>query len=58
MCQDLKDLKKKLEDEIVRLSRQAAHSMGDLDAAIDCVAKEADRRFRAIEKRLEQLERK
>jgi hypothetical protein len=58
MCQDLKDLKKKLEDEIVRLSRQAAHSMGDLDATIDCVAKEADRRFRAIEKRLEQLERK
>lgn len=58
MCQDLKDLKKKVDDEIVRLSRQVAHSMGDLDAAIDCVAKEADKRIKVLEKRVEALERK
>ena len=58
MCQDLKELKKKVDDEIVRLSRQAAHSMGDLDAAIDCVAKEADKRIKALEKRIENLEQK
>ena len=58
MCEDLKDLKKKVDDEIVRLSRQAAHSMGDLDAAIDCVAREADKRIKALEKRVDELERK
>lgn len=53
-----KDLKTEVDEEIANLSRQAAHAIGDLDAAIECVARESDRRLKRHDKDIEALQRR
>ena len=50
------DLKKDVDRQLSGLSRQFAHSLMDLDAAIDIVAKEADKRLKRLEVRVDKLE--
>lgn len=56
MDKDLDQVKKDLEKQIVAVGRNAAHAMGDLDAAIDCVAKESDKRLKDLDRRVSKLE--
>ena len=49
-------LKADVDRQLAQLSRQFAHSLMDLDAAIDCVALEADRRLKRLEVRVDKLE--
>ena len=48
--------REEIDKEFVRLSRQVAHSLGDLDAAITCVGAEAERKFKKHAKDIEALQ--
>jgi len=52
------DLKAEVDKSLVYVSRQMAHAVCDLDAAIECVAREADRRLKRHDKDIESLQRR
>ena len=56
MSPDLEDLKKDHDRQLAELSRQYAHSLMDMDAAFDVLAKETDARFKSLEVRVAKLE--
>lgn len=53
---ELEDLKAELQAEIVRLSRDVAHAVGDMDAALDLVSRDAAKRLAAQDARIAKLE--
>ena len=56
MSGEREELKKDVDRQLAGLSRQFAHSLMDLDATVDIVAKEADRRLKRLEARVDKLE--
>ena len=53
---ELEDLKAELQAEIVRLSRDVAHAVGDMDAALDLVSRDAAKRLAEQDARIAKLE--
>ena len=56
MGDELKQIKEELDRELQNVSRQAAHSMMDLDAALSVLSAEMNRRLVLLEARVSKLE--
>lgn len=56
MDEKLEQMKADLERQIVVLSRQMAHAIGDFDVALECVAREVDARLKDMDSRVAKLE--
>ena len=56
MSQELDDLKERFDRQLAGLSRQSAHSMMDLDAAIAVLENSMRGKICALEKRVSELE--